>query len=112
MCMTDELLPGEGAPLPRRLGGRPLTDDEVLGVARRLARGQARGADAQVPEELPDPAQLVQAAFRLPSVSMMRLRARAELEGRTSTSVIRELIEGYGTSAPGTVATFELPPSE
>jgi hypothetical protein len=43
---------------------------------------------------------------------MMRLRATAELEGRTVTSVIRELIDGWAGAAPGTVATFDLPSAE
>lgn len=114
--MSDNLLPGEVAPLPRRYGGRPLTDDEVLGVARRHARALAEtgrtGRSALVPDALPPGSELTQSAFRLPTVLMMRVKARAEVEGRTLTAVVRELLEGYGASAPGTVARFELPPTE
>lgn len=114
---TEQLLPGEDGPLPRRFGGRPVSDVEALGVARRLARrasegDRVKGKLAEVPEVLPPVADLTVSAYRLPTVTIYRVRARAELEGRRVTDVVRELLEGYGAAAPGTVAKWELPSGE
>lgn len=112
--MPDTPLPGEAGPLPRRFGGRPVTDEEALGVARRLARltaetGRAKGKLAEIPEMMPPMSDLTLTAYRVPTATIHRVRARAEVEGRRVTDVVREVLEGYAGSAPGTVARWELP---
>lgn len=115
--MPDQMLPGEDGPLPRRFGGRPITDEEAVGVARRLARlvaasGRAKGKLAEVPDEMPPPSDLTLSAYRVPTATLYKVRARAEVEGRRVTDVVREVLEGYAASAPGTVARWELPTGE
>lgn len=111
--MTD-VLPGEDAPLPRRFGGRPVSDEEALGVARRLARltaasGRAKGKLAEPPVEMPPMSDLTLSAYRLPTPTIYRVKARAEAEGRRVTDVVRELLEGYASAPPGTLPTWHLP---
>lgn len=102
----EHLLPGEDRPLAMRPGGQPITPDEALGVARRMAReNQARGrklTHLDLPDELPSPeARLIPAAYRLPPRTLMFVRAKAEMEGRTVTEVITEALEAYAVSSPG-----------
>lgn len=112
--MTDELLPGEDGPLPMRHGGAPISDAEALGVARRLARLQAdRGrrltALAEVDELPPPDAVLVQSAHRLPPRLLMRVRAKAEMEGVTVSSIIEASLKEYADSPPGSKVRY-VPP--
>ena len=109
-----EPLPGEDAPLPMRFGGAPVTDQEALGVARRLARAQtAQGrklSNLAEPTVLPPAdARLVQSAHRMPPRLLMRARAKAEMEGVTLTSVITAALEAYASSPPGAKPAFVLP---
>ncbi|NCT91988.1 hypothetical protein GXB85_13655 [Cellulomonas sp. APG4] len=102
---TSSQLPGEDGPLPMRRGGAPITDDEALGVARRLARVQVahgrRLTSLSAPTELPAPDTRIQSAHRLPARLLMRVRAKAEMEGRTVTSVIEDALREYADSVPG-----------
>lgn len=103
---SADVLPGEIGPLPMRYGGEPITDAEALGVARRLGRmraAQGRNMSAMAaPEELPPmDANLVQSAHRLSPRLLMRVRAKAEMEGFNVTDIIREALEAYAGSAPG-----------
>ncbi len=107
-------LPGEIEPIPMRYGGDPITDTEALGVARRLARQhKAAGrklTSLDLPDELPPlDAPAVQSAHRIPPRLLLRVRAKAEMEGRTVTSVILEALEGYAASPPGARVRYIAP---
>ncbi|TRW46425.1 hypothetical protein [Georgenia yuyongxinii] len=108
------LLPGEDAPLPMRYGGEPLKPEEVLGVARRMAkvaRVQGRKlTHLDVPEELPSPdAPLVPAAYRLPPRTLMFARAKSEMEGVTLTSIITTALNAYISASPGSAVQYKPP---
>lgn len=97
-----------------RYGGPPITDEEALGVARRLATVREtpgrKLSNMSAPGELPAPnAPAVQAAYRLPPRLLMRARAKAEMEGRTVTSVIIDALEGYASSSPGSRQRWVAP---
>ena len=99
-------LPGESGPLEMRYGGAPVTDEEALGVARRMARmaeahGRKAGAMRKVERFPSEDAALVQAAHRFPPAALFRARAKAEMEGRTLTEVLTEALEAYAASSPG-----------
>ena len=107
--------PGELEPLPRRRGGPPVTADEALGTARRMAREQAkrRGVDPELPDALPFPEQsgttpLV--SVRVPPRTLWFAHAKADMEGRNLSAAIREFIETYGACPPGSVLRFDPPP--
>lgn len=113
-----EMLPGEDQPLTlaTRPAGplAPVTDAEVLGSARRRARTQAaRGRSLKrldVPDELP-PAdgQLLMTAHRLPHLLVLRAQTKAEIEGRTMSSVLVEALAAYVASSPGSAPTYRAP---
>ena len=115
MTTPDEnTLPGESGPLPMRFGGAPVTDQEALGVARRLARKQAaqgrKLSNLAEPDTLPPAdANLVQSAHRMPPRLLMRARAKAEMEGVTLTSVMTAALEAYASSPPGARIAFVVP---
>jgi len=97
-----------------RHGGEPITDDEALGVARRLARAQAARGRVLIalaePDQLPPhDAPPIQSAHRLHPRLVMRVRAKAEMEGTTVTDVIRDALEAYAASAPGSRVKY-VPP--
>ena len=101
-----------------RIGGPPLTDDEALGVARRIARTFAarqapnsmRSLNAMAETETwPDPNKTTQAAWRLPVALLWRLRAKAEVEGITTTQVVRQALEAYVASPPGSRVKYTPP---
>jgi hypothetical protein len=99
------LLPGEDAPLAWRAGRGPVTEDEALGVARRLARRalaiKRPGTRAPIPEEVPSElANRVSSIHRMPPRVLAFARARAELEGRTLTDVVEGALRAYGKGAP------------
>ncbi len=105
-------LPGEDAPLPRRLGGEPVTADEALGVLRRHTRAQANrtGKAADVPETLPSAtAPKVATLFRLPPRTMAFVRAKAEAEGATVTTIVEEALEAYARTPPGSRVSYTPP---
>lgn len=109
--VSRQTLPGEDAPLAMRYGGEPITDDEALGVARRLARVHvAQGRELShlsVPDALPPvDARMVQSAFRFPPRLMHRVRALAEMEGRTVTDVVTEALQAYAASSPGSRVAY------
>ena len=113
MTAHSDTFPGEDGPLPMRVGGEPITDAEALGVARRIARLQA--AQGRKLTALAEPAELprwdarpVQAAYRLHPRLLMRVRAKAEMEGRTVTDVVEEALEGYAASPPGSRPRYTL----
>src|SRR5690625_3770737 len=112
-------LPGEDRPLPMRYGGEPVSPHEALGVARRLqrvARGQARlrGTPDEKLQPMPVAVPLPEApstiaAYRFPPRLLMLVRAKAEMEGRTATSVLTEAMEGYVNSSPGARPVWRTP---
>lgn len=100
------MLPGEAAPLPLRLGGQPVRDDEALGVARRWVReaNERLGRSDEIPAELPLPSEAGAtplATFRIPKRDVMISRAKAEMEARSVTEVVREGLAAYARSEPG-----------
>ncbi|GAB2972929.1 hypothetical protein [Actinotalea caeni] len=108
-------LPGEDAPLAMRPGGAPITPEEALGVARRVARvARARGRlvrlDA-VDELPPEDATLVPAAYRLPPRLLHAVRAKAEMEGRSVTAVLTEALQAYADSPPAATVRYRVPRS-
>lgn len=108
------MLPGEAGPLPMRYGGEPITDQEALGVARRLARMQAaqgrRLSALAEPTELPPvDARMIQSAHRLPPRLLMKVRAKAEMEDSSVTDILREALEAYAASAPGSKVKYVAP---
>jgi hypothetical protein len=107
-------LPGEDGPLDpeQRPHLAPITDAEALGVARRHARkaikdGRRRTAMA-VPDELPPPdAPPIMTAWRLPPRLLLRAKAKAELEDRTTlTRVLIDALAAYAASSPGAVVQY------
>ncbi|WP_034660959.1 hypothetical protein [Cellulomonas sp. KRMCY2] len=89
----------------RRASGRPISDHEALAHARRVGRiqqGHGRKLSSLAPpDELPAPDLRVMTAMRLPARLLMRVRAKAALEGgRTVTDVVEEAMRGYVDSAP------------
>lgn len=105
-------LPGETGPVAMVWSRGPITNEEALGVARRLARAElARGrvnARMTVPEVLPAPdAPRVSSIFKMDPRMMAFVRARAEAEGVTVTDVVRAALQTYATGRPGTPTTFE-----
>jgi hypothetical protein len=104
--VPDDALPGELAPLPMRYGGAPITDAEALGVHRRLQAVLGR----PVPDELPaHDARIIQTAHRLPPRLLARVRAKAEMEGVTVTDILRDALESYSASPPGSKVSY-IPP--
>lgn len=105
-------LPTEAAPAPMVWGRGPITDDEALGVARRLARIELahgrQNTKLTVPDELPaEDAPRVSSLFRLPPRTMAFVKARAEAEGVTVTDVVRAALAAYAGGRPGTPTLFE-----
>jgi hypothetical protein len=107
-------LPGEDAPLPRRHGGNPPTPAEALGTGRRLAREYAtrRGLPVEVPDVLPFAEQA--GSSPLISVRMSKratwfAHAKADMEGRSVSDVVREAVDAYIASPPGAVVRYEMP---
>ena len=101
-----------------RYGGEPVSEAEALGVARRLARtfaaavpaGSGRRIKAMADvESWPPASRMTQVAWRMPQGLIFRVRARAEMEGRTVTDVVREALEAYASSSPGSRATYATP---
>lgn len=106
------MLPGEAEPLPRRLGGEPITAEEALGVARRAARTQAErsGKPIEIPESLPSAtAAKVAVLYRLPPRTMAFVRAKAEVEGATVTTIVEEALEAYARTPPGSRVSYTAP---
>lgn len=101
-------LPGEDGPLdpaqrPDPLA--PLTDTEVLSIARRLARTRAaqgrKLSNMDVAESLPAAdAPRVMGAWRLAPRLLMRVRAKASLEGVPVAQILEEALEAYASSSP------------
>jgi len=112
--MVSRQLPGEDGPLDMRYGGEPITADEALGVARRLARKELavgrRNTKLVVPEELP-PVTIAKTShiFRLPPRSVAYARARAEMEGTTLSAIVEEALDAYGRGVPGSRITYTPP---
>ena len=109
-------LPGELEPIVwhgERRG--PVTPDEVLGTTRRLARLVAsRGrpdlrAAAPLAELPPADSQRQMTAHRLLPLDLAYARTRAELEHRSLTAAIDEMIHAFGQAPPGTVAVWVYP---
>lgn len=113
----DRVLPGEAGPLPMRFGGEPITLDEALGVARRRARAARTRRRARIdeglPEELPAPGvRPVQSGYRLPPRMMLLVRAKAEMESTTVTSVITEALTAYVDAPPRAAVQYALPKAQ
>ena len=107
----EGMLPGEDAPLPLRLGGQPVRDDEALGVARRWVResNERLGRTEEPPTELPLPSEsgiTPLASFRVPRRTIMFARAKAEMESRSLTEVVREMLAAYNRSEPGAKVSY------
>ncbi|WP_156253716.1 hypothetical protein [Pseudactinotalea terrae] len=112
MTSTKVTLPGESEQLPMRYGGEPITPEEALGVARRIARAQvAQGRkNAQIPDHLPGTDELlVPWACRLPPRLLAFVRAKADMEGVTVTDVVSQALTAYAASAPGATVTYKAP---
>ena len=112
-----EYLPGEDAPLPARRGGKPVTPEEALGTARRMAREQAvrRGVEPELPEVLPFPSESGTTpllSIRVPRRKLWFAHAKADMEGRTVSDATREFLDLYGSTPPGWVMTFAPPTSK
>jgi hypothetical protein len=108
----DGLLPGEASPVPMSWARGRITEDEALGVARRLARAELKrgrpNTRLTVPDALPESdAPRVSAIFRLDPRTMSFVKARAEAEGVTVTDVVRAALDQYAHGRPGTPTTFE-----
>ena len=102
---TMHTLPGETAPLAPVPGRGPITPEEALGVSRRHARKEIangrKNTKMTVPDALPDEHALrTSSLFRLPPRMMAFVKARAELEGRTVTSIVEEALTAYAYGAP------------
>lgn len=111
-------LPGEDRPLAPRIGGAPITDAEAWGVARRVARrfaetqgeGSKRRLSAMAEVEAwPESTRTTQASWRVPLALLWRVRARAEMEGRTVTSVLVEALDAYASGSPGSHPVYVRP---
>lgn len=109
--MGDNVLPGETGPLPMRPRGVPVTDEEALGVARRLARRLAEtarsGSGAPVPDALPADEPLVHATYKVSPRTLTFVRARAEMESTTVSAVVSAALRAYAEGNPGTTTVFE-----
>lgn len=109
-----ENLPGQDDPLEMRYNGEPVTDDEALGVARRIAhlqRAQGRSLTGMGEvDELPaHNAKRLTAAWRLPPRTLFRARARAEMEGATMSEVVSEALKAYADAPPGSRVEYRMP---
>lgn len=109
-----ELLPGEDAPLPRRIGGNPPTEFEALGTARRMAREQA--ARRNVAPDLPDSLPFRETSgttpllsVRVPKRDLWFAHAKGDMEDRTVSDVVRDAVHEYGKTPPGSRLVF-IPP--
>lgn len=107
-------LPGEDAPVVREWGGAPPTPEEALGTARRLAREYAKRhrVEADVPQTLPFPE--ISGASPLLSVRTSKrtlwfAHAKADMEHRTVSDVVREALDVYGKTPPGSEVHYDLP---
>lgn len=112
-----EPLPGEDAPLPPRIGGKPPTELEALGTARRMAREQAqrRGVEPELPEALPfreTSGTTPLLSVRVPKRDLWFGHAKADMEDRTVSDVVRETVNEYGKTPPGSRMVFVPPGSE
>lgn len=110
-------LPGEDAPLPRRTGGNPPTELEALGTARRMAREQAqrRGVDPELPDALPfreTSGTTPLLSVRVPKRDLWFAHAKGDMEDRTVSDVVREAVNEYGKTPPGSRLVFVPPGSE
>lgn len=110
-----EPLPGEDAPLPRRIGGNPPTELEALGTARRMAREQAarRGVAPELPESLPfreTSGTTPILSIRAPKRDLWFGHAKADMEDRTVSDFVREALHEYGQTPPGSKLVF-VPPN-
>ena len=99
------LLPGEAAPLEYIDGRGPITAQEALGVARRVARKEIasgrRNTKMTVPDALPEVGEnKTSHIFRLPPLDVAFARARAEMEGVSLTAVVEAAIRAYGQGSP------------
>ena len=110
--MTEESFPGEKTRLPF-IPGHVLTDEEVIGINRRLDTrrpGPSPEGAAAAPRQfgygdlLDD--SLAPVAYRMPRNLMARAKARADVEGRTLSDVMREFLESYGGGRQGTEFVF------
>src|SRR5690606_31563470 len=102
-------LPGEDAPLAMRPGGAPITPEEALGVARRVARARGRLVRLDAVDELPrEDATLVPAAYRLPPRLLHPVRAKAEMEGRSVTAVLTEALQDASDSPAASSVRFRV----
>jgi len=107
--MADQdapLLPGEDGPLPLEVGGPPVTDDEVLGVWRRWVResNERLKRDEPLPTELPLPnpgGKTPLWSFRVPLLTILRARARADRERISLADVVNDFLEQYGRAEVG-----------
>lgn len=104
--MTDAHFPGEDGPLAMRYGGEPITPDEALGVARRLARSRASagrtGKNAVAPERLPTVGESKSlGTYQLDDRLLAFARAKAEMEDRPLTDVVDEALSAYIAAPPG-----------
>lgn len=116
MASAARALPGEDAPLPRRRGGKPPTPEEALGTARRMARehAQRRGVEPELPEALPFNEQAGTTpllSVRVPKRVLWFAHAKADMEGRTVSDVVREALTAYGQTPPGSDVSY-VPPKK
>lgn len=104
----EQMLPGEARPLAMKVGRKPITEDEALGVLRRLARVEMRTArasarDKDIPEELPAPdAKRTHTIFRISPRTMAFVKARAEAENTNVTELAEAFFTQYAKGKLGT----------
>ncbi len=114
MPAAHESYPGEDAPLPRRHGGAPPSLEEALGVARRRARERAekRGQQPELPEVVPyadEAGDTPLVSIRIPRRTLWLAHAKAEMEARSVSDVVREALDGYILTPPGSQLEYKPP---
>lgn len=93
--------PGEEDRLAMRMGGHPITDEEAVGVQRRMIR--TGGKKGPLPTEIPyrlDGARPI-LAVRIDEAVQWKARARAEMEGTTLARIVDQFLSAYAASSPG-----------
>ena len=113
---APKMLPGEQAPLPPRVGGAPPTEQEALGTARRMAREQAarQGKQLELPETMPfkeTSGTTPLLSVRVGKRTLWFGHAKADMEKRSISDVVREALDAYGQTPPGSRMVF-VPPGQ
>lgn len=103
-----KILPGEKRPLAYE-HGRAVTDEEAWGVSRRLASKATQPSQQRAADEWPGEDDVQLAAYRIPTRTLWRTRARADAEGLTVTEVVRQALELWSSAPMGSELRWDLP---